>query len=105
MTGAAIGLLGKAGLYDKSTCVIWNVPIQIGALPPARAVRAAESGRSWVRLVQYWFSLDGVMPVLRGPGYWRVSAKSLFYGDTTIRKGRAEVPMDHLLGCRWNMYC
>jgi hypothetical protein len=62
-------------------------------------------GFQWLRLVQYWFSLDGVKPVLRGSEYRRIPVKSLFYRDTTIRKGRAEVPMDHLLGCRWNMDC
>jgi hypothetical protein len=47
--------------------------------------------------------MDGEKAVLPWFEYQRTPGKSLFYGDTTIRKGRREVPMDHLLGSGWNM--
>jgi hypothetical protein len=58
-----------------------------------------------VQLVQYWFSMDGEKAVLTRSEYPGISAKSLCCGETTIRKAELEVPMDHLLGCRWNTYC
>ena len=57
---------------------------------------AGRSSFLGVALVQYWFSPDGEKAVLPRFEYRRIAVKSLFYGDTTIRKGRPEVPMDHL---------
>jgi hypothetical protein len=56
---------------------------------------ASHSGeRSLV--VQSWSSLDGESTVLARFQYRSITVKSLFFGETTVRKGSQEVPMDHL---------
>ena len=52
-------------------------------------------------LVQY----GGEKTVLTPLEYPGISVKSLSCGETTIRKEGLEVPMDHLLGWRWNTSC
>ena len=75
--------------------------------PRKRALRISPSGKQGIqaqalttvepdvrlfqgsRLVQYWFSLGGENAVLPRFEYQRTPAKSLFYGDATIKEGRA----------------